>query len=255
MAYDWFINYLIVRKLISSKVRTHERDIMDKPLVIITGASSGIGAAMAHTFTMAGYPVGLIARNLRAMEQLNLTNSICLSADVTDCHALATAIRQAEQKFGPVDCLINNAGYGKGGDFIELNHDDHANTININIMGVINGIETVLPGMRARKSGTIINISSVADRHARPKLATYAASKAAIKSLSESLRAANAKYGIRICNLAPAKIMTPMLISANLADNQIIPATELAKVALWIYQQPQNVCIRDLVFAPTFYEP
>jgi len=66
---------------------------------------------------------------------------------------------------------------------------------------------------------------------------------------------ANAKYGIRICNLAPAKVMTPMLISANLNDNQIIQAEDLAKAALWIYQQPQTICVRDMVFAPTYYEP
>ena len=66
---------------------------------------------------------------------------------------------------------------------------------------------------------------------------------------------ANAKYGIRICNLAPAKIMTPMLIAANLDDSQIIPAEDLAKATLWIYQQPQTICVRDLVFAPTYYEP
>ena len=111
--------------------------------------------------------------------------------------------------------------------------------------------------MRERKSGTIINISSVADRNARPNGATYAATKAAVKSLSESLRMANAKYGIRICNLAPAKIKTPLLqqVQPNEDHNQIINADNLARAALWIYQQPQAICVRDLVFAPTYYEP
>lgn len=62
-------------------------------------------------------------------------------------------------------------------------------------------------------------------------------------------------HGIRICNLAPAKIMTPMLIVTNLDNSQIIPAEDLAKAALWMYQQPQTICVRDLVFAPTYYEP
>jgi len=65
---------------------------------------------------------------------------------------------------------------------------------------------------------------------------------------------ANAKYSIRICNLAPVKIMTPLLISANLDGNQVISAEDLAKTTLWIYQQPQTICIRDLVIAPTYYE-
>jgi len=227
---------------------------MKKPLVIITGASSGIGAAIAQIFSAAGYPLGLFARNLDAMKKLNLPNAICLSVDITDINVLKNAVQISENEFGPVDCLINNAGYAKGGDFTEINHADHMNTINVNLQGVINGIEVVLPGMRERKTGTIINISSVADRHSRPNIATYAATKAAVKSLSESLRMANAKYGIRICNLAPAKIMTPMLIGTELNDDQVIAAEDLAKAALWMYQQPQTICVRDLVFAPTYYE-
>jgi NADP-dependent 3-hydroxy acid dehydrogenase YdfG len=228
---------------------------MNKSLIIITGASSGIGAAIAKVFSDAGYPLGLLARNLDAMKKLNFPNALCISVDVTDFDSLKKAIQQCEEKFGAVDCLINNAGFAKGGEFTELDHADHLKTVNINLQGVINGIEAVLPGMREKKTGTIINISSVADRNPRPQIATYAATKAAVKSLTESLRMANAKYGIRICNLAPAKIMTPMLISANLNDNQIIPAEDLAKAVLWIYQQPQTICVRDLVFAPTFYEP
>lgn len=228
---------------------------MEKPLVVITGASSGIGASMAQLFSQTGYPLALIARNLSAMEKLNLPNTLCQSLDVSDYSAFKKAIENAENKFGPVDCLINNAGYVKSGDFTDVSHTDHEKMVDTNLYGVINGMEAVLPGMHERKQGTIINVSSIADRNARPNLATYAATKAAVKSLSESLRMANAKFGIRICNLAPAKVLTPMLISANLNDNQIITAEDLAKTALWIYQQPQNICIRDLVIVPTYYEP
>jgi NADP-dependent 3-hydroxy acid dehydrogenase YdfG len=228
---------------------------MNKPLIIITGASSGIGAALAKIFSENGYPLCLIARNTTAIEKMSLANAIALSIDVTDYNALQDGIRLVEAKFGPVDCLINNAGLARGGDFTELNHADHQNMVNVNLLGVINGIEIVLPGMRNRRKGTIINISSVADRNPRPNIATYAATKAAIKSLSESLRMANAKYGIRVCNLAPAKINTPMLMSANLNENQSIPVEDMAKAVLWVYQQPQTICVRDLVFAPTYYEP
>ena len=227
---------------------------MNKPLVLITGASSGIGAAMAKIFSQAGYPLGLFARRVEMMEDLQLPNSVCIPVDVTNINEFEKAVQIAEEKFGKVDCLINNAGFVKGGDFTEVKHADHLNTVQVNLQGVINGMELVLPGMRQRKAGTIINISSVADRHSRPNIASYAATKAAVKSLSESLRAANAQYGIRICNLAPAKVMTPMMITTNLNEQQIIPAEDLAKAALWMYQQPQTICVRDLVFAPTYYE-
>lgn len=227
---------------------------MKKPLVVITGASSGIGAGVAIAFSKAGYALALLSRSTAKMESLKLPNAICLEADVAEHHSVVRAIQEAEKKFGPVDCLINNAGVGKGGEFTDLTHEDHEQMVNVNLLGVINCIESILPDMQQRKSGTIINISSVADRHARPMLSTYAATKAAVKSLSESLRVANAKYGIRICNVAPAKIKTPMLIRANMNDEQVIEVEDMANAVLWIYEQPKNICIRDMVIASTYYE-
>ncbi len=228
---------------------------MNKKLIIITGASSGIGAALAKTFSIAGYSLGLISRNLKAMEDLNLPETICQSVDVTDHASFKEAIKNAENKLGQVDCLINNAGFLKYGSFNEIQPEDHANMVNVNLLGVINGIESVISGMQDRKSGTIINISSLADRNSRPKFETYAATKAAVKSLSESLRMANAKNGIRICNIAPANILTEMSVSAKLDPKLAVSADDFAKTVLWIYQQPQNICIRDLVFSSTYYEP
>ena len=228
---------------------------MNKSLVIITGASSGIGAAMAKIFSDAGYPICLLARNLDSMEKLNLPNSLCLSVDVTDNIAFKKAVKKAEDKFGPIDLLCNNAGFVKAGDFTDIDHEMNENMVNVNLKGVINGLEIILSRMREQKRGTVINTSSVADRNARPNLAVYAATKAAVKSLTESLRIANAKYGIRICNLAPAKIRTPMLISSTLPASEVVEPDDVAKAALWMYAQPQTIWIRDLVIAPTSYEP
>lgn len=227
---------------------------MRKSLVAITGASSGIGLAIAKTFSKAGYPVALIARNLSAMTQLNLPDSICQSVDVTNYEQFRTAIFNAENKFGQVDCLINNAGIFTAGKFETISENDHRNIINVNFLGVIHGILTVLPGMQKRNSGTIINVSSSADRKARPNYATYAATKAAVRSLTESLRMANARHQIRICNLAPAKIRTSLVVGLEQELNIAINPKSLAKTALWIYEQPQSICIRDLVFAPTLHE-
>jgi NADP-dependent 3-hydroxy acid dehydrogenase YdfG len=228
---------------------------MKKPLILITGASSGIGSGVAKLFSEAGYNLALCARNLKSMEALNLPNAICIPTDVTNIEDVEKSVQKAENHFGPVDCLINNAGFSKSGDFTSLKHKDHETMVKVNLLGVVNCIEAVLPQMQERKSGTIINVSSVADRAARPNIAMYAATKAAVKSLTESLRMANAKFGVRVCNIAPAKIKTPMLIQANLNDEQIISVEDVAKVILWMYEQPQFVCIRDLVIAPTYYEP
>jgi NADP-dependent 3-hydroxy acid dehydrogenase YdfG len=228
---------------------------MNQPLIIVTGASSGIGEAIAKVFSKAGFPVALLARSLKAMEALGLPNALCIETDVTDINSVRKAIAQAEEKFGPVDCLINNAGYAKGGDFLDISHDDRKKTMEVNVLGVINGIESVLPGMRKRKAGTIINITSLADRHARPHVTSYAASKAAVKSLTESLRMGNAQYGIRISMIAPAKISTPMVMQGSGSNDHLIAVEEMAGIVLWVYQQPKSICIRDMVVAPTSYEP
>ena len=185
-------------------IMIHMKAPSKSPLIVITGASQGMGAGVAQLFSQQGFATALLARNLKAMQAMNLPNSIAIETNVTDFTAIKAAITKAEDVFGPVDCLINNAGFNTPGDFTEVSHTDHEKMVQLNILGVINGIEAVLPGMRTRKAGTIINISSLADRNARPAMATYAATKAAIKNLTESLRMANAKYGIRICNVAPA---------------------------------------------------
>lgn len=223
-------------------------------LIIITGASSGIGMALAKLFSAAGYSLGLLARNIAAMEALQLPNTSCIQTDVTNIDSFKKAIMQAEARFGPIACLINNAGFAKGGEFTTIAHQDQQIMVQVNIMGVINGIDAVLPQMRERQFGTIINISSLADRNSRPNTAVYAATKAAVKSLTESLRADSAKYGIRLCNIAPAKIRTPMLMGLNMMDQQLIEVEDFAKTVLWVYQQPKNICIRDMIIAPTYYE-
>ena len=224
-----------------------------KDIILITGASSGIGAATARAFDKKGYQLILLARNLEAMKALGLNNAELISVDVTQQEQVAKVVASLIAKHQKIDCLINSAGIAISGNF-EDNLETNGKTIDVNVKGVINLIDKVLPQMQARKTGTIINLSSVADRKSRPKLAAYAASKAAIKSLTESLREANAKYGIRFTNLAPAKIATPMMKTANLAIEDAIAVEHFAEMVLWIYEQPQTICIRDIVVAPTCYE-
>ena len=158
-----------------------------QPVVIITGASQGIGAAIAKLFSTSGFSTALLARNTKAIQAMNLPNSLAIKTDITDFSAFKIAIAKAEEVLGPVDCLINNAGFCVGGDFTEISHNDHERMVQLNVLGVMNGIEAVLPSMRVRKTGTIINISSVADRHVRPQISTYAATKAAVKLRNDGL--------------------------------------------------------------------
>lgn len=129
---------------------------MNRSLIMITGASSGIGAAVAQTFSKAGYPVALLARRKEKMERLALPNACYLEVDVADRMAFEQAVAEAEALFGPVNCLINNARFGSNGKFRDLPHTEDEQMIQANLQGVIHGMKAVLPGMETRKSGTII---------------------------------------------------------------------------------------------------
>ena len=125
---------------------------MTKKLVVITGASSGIGEATAKTFSNAGYPTLLLARRLEKMESFNLTNSICKKVDVRNRDALVSAIKEAEKQYGPTDMIFNNAGVARLADIASQKPDEWDEMIAVNTNGVMNGIYAVMNDMKSRKS-------------------------------------------------------------------------------------------------------
>ncbi|QYX65234.1 SDR family oxidoreductase [Shewanella putrefaciens] len=238
-----------------------------KSLVVITGASSGIGAAMAKSFSAAGHPLLLLARRVEAMQALELPNSLSISVDVTDAAAIKTAITHAEAQFGPVGCLINNAGVMLLGQIDVQDPNEWSRMLNINVMGVLNGIHAVLADMKARKTGTIINISSVAGRKTFPNHAAYCATKFAVHALTENIREEVAMDDVRLITIAPGAVETELLshttsddIKAGYHDwkeemGGVIAPENVAAAALFAWQQPQNVCVREIVLAPTRQQP
>ena len=138
---------------------------MTKPLAVITGASSGIGEATAKAFSNAGYPTLLLARRIEIMESFNLKNSICKKIDVRDRDALVSAIREAEKQYGPTDMMFNNAGVARLADISTQDPSEWDEMIDVNTKGVMNGIYAVMKDMKARQSGTIVNMSSVSYTH------------------------------------------------------------------------------------------
>ena len=239
----------------------------NKSLVVITGASSGIGAAIAKSFSAAGHPLLLLARRVEAMQALALPNSLSISVDVTDADAIKAAINQAEAQFGPVGCLINNAGVMLLGQIGTQDPNEWSRMLNINVMGVLNGIHAVLAGMKARKTGTIINISSVAGRKTFPNHAAYCATKFAVHALTENIREEVAMDDVRLITIAPGAVETELLshttddaIKAGYHDwktqmGGVIAPENVAAAALFAWQQPQNVCVREIVLAPTRQQP
>lgn len=235
-----------------------------KPLVVITGASSGIGLATARLLSSRGHALLLLARRVDRMTALNLPNALCLAADVTDRQAVTTAIAQAESQFGPVDALINNAGVMLLGAIGEQNPDEWQQMLDVNVKGLLNGINAVTHGMIARQTGTIINISSIAGRKTFPNHVVYVGTKFAVHGLSENLREELSGHGVRVVTIAPGAVETELLSHTTSEDIKagyqawkqdmggvVLSADDVAQAIDYAYSQPQHVCIREIVLAAT----
>ncbi len=133
-----------------------------KKLVVITGASSGIGESVAKRMSQAGHPVLLLARRSQITEGFHLPDSLCRSVDVTDLAAMKAAIAEAESLYGKTDLLINCAGVMLLDNPYDQDYAEWQQMVDVNINGVLTGINIVLHDMVARQEGTIINISSIA---------------------------------------------------------------------------------------------
>jgi NADP-dependent 3-hydroxy acid dehydrogenase YdfG len=233
---------------------------MAAPLIVITGATHGIGRALALAFAKEGHPLLLIARHAEPIAELGNHPHRFAALDVTDYPRLQVAIDEAEAQFGSTDCLVNDAGFIHIGDFEKRSIEDLDYEIDVLFKGVVHGVRAVLPGMIARKRGTIVNVSSIGDRRPGPTGETYHASKAAVRSLAESLQQAEAKNNIRVINIAPGLVKTNihenMGISFEeyckmLGNPEFIAPERIAEIILFCYKLPQSICIRDLVVMPT----
>lgn len=235
-----------------------------KKLVIITGASSGFGLEMAKEFSKDGYPLLLLARRLEKMEALNLPNTLCRKVDVTDMEGFKAAVREGEEKFGPADLLVNNAGLMQLGDLSNQDPREWQNMLNVNVMGVMNGMQIVLEGMRERKHGTIINLSSIAGLKAFDGHAAYCASKYGVTGLTEVARMESAPFNVRVLSICPGAVSTELLGHTTNPDiihgyNQWkenigatgITARDVATTIKYAYELPQCVSLREIIITDT----
>src|SRR5437899_7335947 len=172
-------------------------------IVVITGASSGLGEAAARLLSAQGASVALGARRSHRLkslaDELNRSGgkAVAVATDVTHRNQVKRLVDTAAQKFGRIDVMINNAGIMPRAPLERLTIDDWDRTIDVNIKGVLYGIAAALPYMKQQKAGQIINVSSVAGHKVRPTSAVYAATKAAVLTLSEGLRQEVKPYNIR----------------------------------------------------------
>jgi NAD(P)-dependent dehydrogenase (short-subunit alcohol dehydrogenase family) len=177
----------------------------------ITGSSTGLGRDLARAVLDAGHNAVVTARNpasVRDLAEAYPDAALAVALDVTDAARIAAAVREGEERFGGIDVLVNNAGYGYRGAVEEGDEADVATLFATNVFGPVALIKAVLPGMRARRSGAIVNISSIGARICPPGSGYYAASKAALEGLSGSLRKELAPLGIAVVVVEPGGFRT-----------------------------------------------
>jgi NADP-dependent 3-hydroxy acid dehydrogenase YdfG len=238
-----------------------------KKLVVITGASSGIGEAIAKQLSAQGHPLLLLARRIERLEALNLPNTLSVKVDVTQKGDFEAAIKQAEAQFGPVDALVNNAGAMLLGQIDSQASSEWKTMFDVNVLGLLNGMQAVLASMKDNNTGTIINISSIAGRKTFGNHAAYCGTKFAVHAISENVREEVAESNVRVITIAPGAVETELLshttsdeIKAGYGEwkeqmGGVLAADDVANAVTFAYQQPQNVCIREIVLAPTKQQP
>lgn len=239
-------------------------------VVVITGASSGLGEATARLLSTEGATVVLGARRQDRIKALAETltgadgKALAVTTDVTDRAQVKRLVGDAVRTFGRIDVMINNAGLMPQGLLELLKVDEWERMIDVNIKGVLYGIAAALPHMKEQKSGHFINVSSVAGHRVGPGFAVYAATKYAVRALSEGLRQEVKPYNIRTTVISPGAVATDLPNSVTdpgtaerikkFYAEVAIPADSFARAVAYAMSQPDDVDINEILFRPTRQE-
>jgi NADP-dependent 3-hydroxy acid dehydrogenase YdfG len=244
---------------------------LDGRVALVTGASSGIGAATALALAQAGARVAIAARRRDRLEALatRLTGlgaePLVLEADLVDEHVAQQIVRDTEAHFGRLDILVNNAGVMYLEPVAEADLGRWRRMLELNVLSLIASTQAALAGMRARRDGHIVNISSTAGRIANPNAAAYSATKFGVVAFSEALRREVYADNIRVSVIEPGVVQTELrdhigdtTVQANLnawADNmRQLQAEDVADAIVFCVSRPDHVNINEILMRPTDQE-
>ena len=228
---------------------------------LVTGASSGIGKEIALQLLQAGVDVALVSR--RASDDLAeklsyglLADAKAYPLDLADLSLVAGKIGEIVADFGGIDILINSAGIGYVGEIIDTPLAEWQRTIDLNLTSVFQCIQAVLPTMRSNKSGTIINVASIAAKQAFPGWGAYSASKFALLGLTQALAAEERSNGIKVMAICPGSVDTPLWdtlppeISVNFDRTAMLTAASVAECIMSMLMLPSSAIVTDFVLMP-----
>ncbi len=245
------------------------RNSIQGKVVVITGASSGLGEAAARLLSADGASVVLGARRTDRIESLanelsgKGAKALAVTTDVTQNDQVRNLVDAAIKNYGRIDVIINNAGLMPLSPIERLKIEDWNRMIDVNIKGVLHGIAAALPYMKTQKSGHIINVSSVAGHKVRPGNTVYAATKTAVRVITEGLRQEVKPFNIRTTVISPGAVATELpnsITESDVAENVhktyglAIPADSFARAVEFAMSQPEDVDVNEILFRPTRQE-
>jgi len=229
---------------------------------IITGASSGIGEATALAFAKAGIDVALVSRSLKKLEAVAKAakaageiEAKAYQLDLSQLDSIVTQIEAIASDFGPIDMLVNSAGMGYTNELKDTSLADWQKVLDLNLTSVFQCVLGVLPQMRDRGSGTIINIASIAASNPFPGWGAYSVSKAGLVAFSKTLAAEERSNGIRVVTISPGAVNTPIwdtdTVRADLNRNEMLNAQSVAAVILQAALLPQEAVVEETIVMPS----
>ena len=235
---------------------------MSKPVVVITGASQGIGAAIARVFAqeVRGVRLALVARNEQNLAAVARAAAKLMSGpgaavatfgcDVSDEASVTTMAAAVSKRFGGVDVLINNAGKFEASTLTEMSVAQFDRLIGANLRSVFLVSKAFVPGMASRGRGDVFNMSSIAGLDAYPGGAGYCAAKFGVTGLSKVMRAELKTKGVRVCCVYPGATWSPSWSGSGVAEERMMPAEDVARACLDVYRLTRKTVVEEIVLRP-----
>lgn len=227
---------------------------------LITGASSGIGKATSLAFAQAGIHLALVSRNQTQLQQVAEqaatygVKAHIYPADLADLTQVRQTIAAIAEALPAIDILVNNAGMAYTGTLAEMPLQDWQQVLNLNLTSVFQCIQGILPTMRQRQRGTIINVASIAGHQVFPEWGAYCVSKFGLVALSKTLAAEERPHGIRVVTISPGSVNTPIwdtnTVNADFDRTQMLTPEIVAQTILYAALLPETAVIEDLTLMP-----